>query len=290
MAAALRSAQDSLRTFLKEIRIEHTLFALPFAYTGAVFAGSPSLRQLVWITLAVIGARTAAMAANRYLDREIDARNPRTARRAVASGKLTPSTMIWATLLGIVLLIVAAFELNPLCVKLLPIAAIGVLAYPLCKRFTWTTHFVLGAVDAFAPLGAFIGVAGTVTWPALLLFAAVTVWVAGFDIIYALMDLPIDREQGIRSLPSRFGERSGRVLPIVLHLTMIVLLALAGILSKAGWPYAIGVLLATVLVLYEDRLLERSENVFALNERIFTANMTFSVVFLLTTIAGFSLK
>ena len=279
------------RVFLKEIRIEHTLFALPFAYVGAVFAahGVPSLHALVWITLAVLGARTAAMAANRYFDREIDARNPRTARRAVASGKMSAAIMLWACAAGVVLLLVAAWQLNPLCVELLPIAALGVFVYPLCKRFTWLTHFVLGAVDALAPLGAFIGVSGTVTWPAVLLFGAVTVWVAGFDIIYALMDRPSDREQGISSLPARFGERSARVLPMVLHGAMVAMLAGAGMLAHAAWPYAIGVAAAIVLIGYEDRLFGAAENVFVLNERVFTANMAFSVVFLGTVIAGFTL-
>ena len=280
------------RVFLKEIRVEHTLFALPFAYIGAVFAarGVPAWHALLWITLAVLGARTAAMAANRYFDRDIDARNPRTARRAVPSGKLAPSVMLWATIGGIALLVVSAWQLNPLCVKLLPIAALGVLLYPLCKRFTWMTHFVLGAVDGLAPLGAFIGVAGTVSWPALLLFGAVTVWVGGFDVIYALMDLPTDREQGISSLPARFGERSGRVLPLVLHLLMVAMLAGAGILASANWPYAFGLLGALGLVVYEDRLFEHAENLFVLNERIFTANMGFSVIFLVTTLAGFTLR
>lgn len=279
------------RLFLKEIRIEHTLFALPFAYVGAVFAarGVPSVHALVWITLAVLGARTAAMAANRYFDRDIDARNPRTARRALASGQMSPAAMLWACAGGVALLLLAAWQLNPLCVKLLPIAALGVFVYPLCKRFTWLTHFVLGAVDGLAPLGAYIGVAGTVTWPAVLLFTAVTVWVAGFDIIYALMDLPIDREQGISSLPARFGERSARVLPMVLHAGMLAMLAGAGILARAGWPYAIGIIAAAVLVAYEDRLFGAAENVFVLNERVFTANMAFSVIFLLTAAAGFTL-
>lgn len=281
----------STRIFLKEIRIEHTLFALPFAYTGAVFAarGVPSAHALIWITLAVLGARTAAMAANRYFDREIDARNPRTARRALASGTMLPSIMLWACAAGVSLLLISAWQLNPLCVELLPIAAIGVFVYPLCKRFTWLTHFVLGAVDALAPLGAFIGVSGTVTWPALLLFGAVTAWVAGFDIIYALMDLPVDREQGISSLPARFGERSARVLPMLLHAAMVAMLAGAGILAHAAWPYALGILAAGVLMLYEDRSFTAAENVFVLNERIFSANMAFSVVFLATVIAGFTL-
>jgi 4-hydroxybenzoate polyprenyltransferase len=280
---------SSARVFLKEIRIEHTLFALPFAYVGALFAGRPSIYQLIWITLAVFGARTAAMAANRYLDREIDARNPRTSLRGLASGTITASVMLWASIFGIALLVLAAWELNPLCVKLLPVAAVGVLLYPLCKRFTWLTHFVLGAVDALAPLGAYIGVSGTIRWPAMFLFAAVTVWVAGFDILYALMDVPVDRAQGIRSLPARFGEDRARRLALALHAVMIGMLGLAGILAKAAWPYGLGIAVALLLLYYEDRLVSKSENVFVLNDRVFTANMTFSVVFLLTTVAGFTL-
>ncbi|MGA8534880.1 MAG: UbiA-like polyprenyltransferase [Candidatus Tumulicola sp.] len=276
--------------FLKEIRIEHTLFALPFAYVGAVLAagGFPAWPALGWITLAVLGARTAAMAANRYLDRDIDARNPRTARRAVASGTLAPATMLFAVAAGLLVLLWAAWMLNPLCVKLLPIAGIALLVYPLCKRFTWLAHFVLGGVDALAPLGAYIGIAGRVTWPAVLLFLAVTVWVAGFDIIYALMDVPVDRAQGIKSLPARFGEGSARALPIVLHVSMLGLLAGAGFAAHAGWIYYVGVLAAAILVLYEERLLRVAENVFVLNERVFVSNMAFSVVFLGTTVASYA--
>ena len=276
--------------FLKEIRIEHTLFALPFAYVGALMGarGLPSWAALGWITLAVLGARTAAMAANRYLDRDIDARNPRTARRALAAGTLSPASMLVAVAAGLTVLLWAAWMLNPLCVKLLPIAAVALLLYPLCKRVTWLTHFVLGGVDALAPLGAYIGVAGGVSWAALLLFAAVTVWVAGFDVIYALMDLGIDRAQGLQSLPARFGEASGRVLPIALHLSMIVLLAAAGAVARAGWIYVAGLAAGAILVWYEDRLLRTAENVFVLNERVFISNMTFSVVFLATTLASYA--
>ncbi len=275
--------------FMREIRIEHTLFALPFAYVGAILAarGLPSPAALVWITLAVLGARTAAMAANRFLDREIDARNPRTARRALASGALSPSVMLWASAAGLALLLLSAWMLNPLCVKLMPVAALLLLTYPLCKRFTWATHFVLGAVDGLAPLGAYIGVAGKVTLPALLLFAAVTIWVAGFDIIYALMDLRVDQAQGIRSLPVRFGEASGRVLPVLLHGVMLVLLAAAGMLAGAGRTYFLGVLSVAALILYEEYLFRSGANLFVINERVFVSNMTFSVFFLLTTLGGF---
>ncbi|HLY04023.1 MAG TPA: UbiA-like polyprenyltransferase [Candidatus Cybelea sp.] len=275
--------------FLREIRLEHTLFALPFAYVGAILAarGLPTAAQLGWITLAVLGARTAAMAANRFLDRKIDARNPRTARRALASGTLPPSTMLWATAAGLSILLWAAWMLNPLCLKLLPIAVVLLLIYPLCKRFTWLTHFVLGAVDGLAPLGAYVAIAGRITLPAVALFAAVTIWVAGFDIIYALMDLSVDREQGISSLPVRFGERSGRFVPILLHLAMLALLAGAGILDGAGHAYYLGIAALAILIAYEEYLFRSGANLFVINERIFLSNMAFSVVFLVTTFGAY---
>jgi 4-hydroxybenzoate polyprenyltransferase len=280
---------NTVKLFLRDIRVEHTLFALPFAYVGAVMAarGLPSWWQLLWITLAVTGARTAAMAANRYFDKELDAKNPRTARRAVASGKLPATVMLWAIAGGLALLVVSAAMLNPLCVKLLPLAALGAIGYPLCKRFTWTVHFVLGAVDACAPLGAYIAVSGTVTLPALLLFLAVTVWVAGFDILYALMDLRYDVVHGVRSLPVIFGEGPARVTPIVLHVVMTLALFGAGVLADAGLAYYLGVALALAVTIYEKRLIALAKDVFALNDRVFLTNMAFSVAFLATTLVAF---
>jgi 4-hydroxybenzoate polyprenyltransferase len=279
-----------VRVVLREIRVAHTFFALPFAYAGAVVAarGLPTLHQFVWITLAVLGARTAAMASNRYVDRDIDARNPRTARRALADGSLAPATMLVTAALGIVLLVVAAAELSPLCLKLLPLAALGIFAYPFCKRFTWGVHFVLGAIDGFAPLGAYIAIAGRVSLSAALLFVAVTIWVAGFDIIYALMDRDVDVAQQIRSIPARFGAASGRSLPLVLHVAMAAVLAAAGIAAAAGPLYYIGVAAALGLVWYENDLFVRAYNIFVVNERVFVANMVFSVVFLISTYAGFA--
>ncbi|MDQ2907805.1 MAG: putative 4-hydroxybenzoate polyprenyltransferase [Candidatus Eremiobacteraeota bacterium] len=279
-----------LHHVLREIRVAHTLFALPFAYTGAIVAaqGMPAVRQIVWITLAVVGARTAAMAANRYVDREIDARNPRTARRALANGSLEPATMLVTALLGLLLLVVAAAELNPLCLKLLPLAALGILAYPFGKRFTWSVHFLLGAVDGLAPLGAYIAVTGTVAWPAALLFFAVTVWVAGFDIIYALMDRDVDIAQNLRSIPARFGVRSGRLLPLALHLVMAALLAGAGLLAAVGPFYYAGVAAALALTAYENRLFDSAKNIFVLNEEIFVSNMVFSIAFLIATYGGYA--
>ena len=275
---------------LREIRVEHTLFALPFAYTGAVFAarGLPTFHQIFWITLAVVGARTAAMATNRYVDRDIDARNPRTARRALPNGSLAPGVMLVTAALGIVLLVIAAAALGPLCLRLLPLAALGIFAYPFCKRFTWGAHFVLGAVDGFAPLGAYIAVSGTISWSAVLVFLAVTLWVAGFDVIYALMDRDVDVAQNIRSIPAQFGERSGYVLPLALHVTMAVLLTVAGALATVGPLYYAGILFALGLTWYENRLFASAKNVFVLNEKVFVSNMIFSVAFLIATYAGFA--
>ena len=277
--------------FLRDIRIEHTLFALPFAWIGAVLGarGWPSAAQFAWVTLAVLGARTAAMAANRLFDRDIDAKNPRTAGRPLASGALSPNAMLAAIIAGLVLLLVAAWQLNPLCVKLLPLAALGIVIYPLCKRFTWMVHFVLGAVDGLAPLGAYIGITGTITPPAVLLFVAVTLWVAGFDIIYAIMDYDIDRMQAISSIPARFGRDSVQWLPLALHATMIVMLVAAGLLAGAGTIYQAGSLAALALLIYEARLLRTAENVFVLNQRVFNANMVFSAIFFVTTTTSFVL-
>jgi len=281
-----------LRLFLRDIRIEHTLFGLPFAYVGAVMGarGLPTLAQMFWITIAVAGARTAAMAANRYFDRKIDAQNPRTMKRPTASGALPPSVMATAIVAGLLVTLIAAWQLNPLCVVLFPLAALALLVYPLCKRFTWGSHFLLGAVDGFAPLGAFVAVTGTITFPAVLLFVAVTIWVAGFDILYALMDYDVDVAQNLRSVPVRFGVRASRVLPIVLHVLMVLSLWSAGILSSATSIYFVGVLLAVLLVVYESRLIALASNIFALNDRVLVTNMAFSVGFLATTVVAYVAK
>jgi 4-hydroxybenzoate polyprenyltransferase len=274
-----------MKLFLREIRIEHTLFALPFAYVGAYIGanGGPTWQQLLWVTLAVFGARTAAMAANRVLDRKIDTRNPRTAMRATATGALPLPTMISAILAGLLLTLLAATRLNPLCVVLFPIAALALLLYPLCKRFTWGTHFVLGAVDGLAPLGAAIGVSGQVSTAALLLFLAVTFWVAGFDILYALMDIDIDRDQGISSIPAIFGKRVTRWLPVTLHGVMIALLAYVGFLIHARPLYLLGLFTALCLAGYEQYLVFKCDDAFTLNDKVFQGNMIFSLIYLVTT-------
>jgi 4-hydroxybenzoate polyprenyltransferase len=282
----------ALRRFFSEIKLEHTLFALPFAYAGALLAahGLPPWHALGWITVAVLAARTAAMCANRLLDASIDRDNPRTAQRALPTGALPPAAMVWGTIAGIGVLALAAYELNPLCLMLLPIGVAGVLLYPLVKRWTWTVHFVLGAVDALAPLGAWIAVTGRFSLGAWLLFAAVTVWVAGFDILYAMMDRDFDVRAGLQSIPAHFGVRAGRGMPQVLHATLVVVLAWLGIAARAGTAYWIGVAAAAVLLCYELFLIRRQRDVFALNAAVFNANMMFSVVFFLATAASLAFR
>jgi 4-hydroxybenzoate polyprenyltransferase len=280
---------SALRLFLRDIKPEHTLFALPFAYAGALLAygGVPPLHTLAWITLAVVGARTAAMAANRLIDARIDARNPRTAGRALASGQLGPSTMVWAIVIGIALLTLSAWQLNPLCLSLVPLGALAVVIYPYVKRFSWGVHFLLGAVDALAPLGGWLAVTGRFELPAVVLWLAVTLWVAGFDILYALMDYDVDVRDGIQSIPARFGTATARRLPVVLHVIMIGLLAWLGVLIHAHPLYWAGLLAGIALLGYEVFLIRRrGSDVFSLNAAVFNANMAFSVVFLATTAAS----
>ncbi|MBC5823586.1 MAG: UbiA family prenyltransferase [Candidatus Eremiobacteraeota bacterium] len=270
------------------MKIEHTLFALPFAYTAALLAqrGWPSLWALAWITVAVIGGRTAAMAANRLLDARMDAKNPRTAQRAVASGRLRPAAMAVAAIVGLALLCLAALELRPICLALVPIACIALVTYPLVKRWTWAVHFVLGTVDALAPLGAWLAITGRFDMGAIVLFAAVTVWVAGFDVLYALMDRDFDLRENVRSIPARFGQRKSIGLAQWLHALLIVLLAWLGLVTKAHPLYWAGVGAALLLLGFEILLVRRRGDFFTLNAAVFKANMAFSVTFLAMTAAS----
>jgi 4-hydroxybenzoate polyprenyltransferase len=248
--------------------------------------GIPSLHALAWITVAVLGARTAAMAANRLLDARLDAKNPRTSRRFVASGQLPASAMVWAIACGLALLTVAAWQLNPLCLALLPIGAVALIIYPLVKRWTWAVHFVLGAVDGLAPLGAWIAVTGKIQLGGVLLFVAVTLWVAGFDILYALMDRDFDLREGLRSIPARFGIAVSRWLPETLHGLVIVALVWLGLATGVHPLYWLGIAFAALLLAYEAQIVLRQNDVLALNTAVFNANMLFSVAFLVSTAAS----
>jgi 4-hydroxybenzoate polyprenyltransferase len=228
-----------LRVVLQMIKFEHTLFALPFAFMGMLLAagGWPPWRTVGWIVAAMVGARSAAMGWNRLVDRRIDAANPRTAGRALPAGQVTPAFVAGFVAASAALLVVAAWQLNPLALALSPVALAVVLLYSYTKRFTWASHLVLGLALAGAPLGAWIAVRGDVAAPPLVLGAAVLLWVAGFDVLYALQDLDFDRRSGLFSVPARFGVRGSLWISALLHAAMLLLLGwLPGLYHSPGPP------------------------------------------------------
>src|SRR5712691_5744408 len=195
--------------FARLVKIEHTVFALPFAYVGALLAvgAVPSGHDLLWITLAMVGARSVAMGLNRLIDARIDARNPRTATRELPSGQLSARQVVLFCLVSLSLFLVAVWQLNPLVRWLWPIPVAGFVIYPYLKRFTWLCHLWLGAVDGLAPVGAWVAIRGDLPWQAWMLGGAVAAWVAGFDLFYSLFDVEVDRAQGLHSWATRFGVR-----------------------------------------------------------------------------------
>ena len=214
------------RRFASLVKIEHTLFALPFAYVGAFLAvdGVPSAHDLLWITVAMVGARTLAMGLNRLIDAGIDARNPRTAGRELPSGLLRPWHVVGLCLASLAVFLVAVFQLDPIVRWLWPIPVIGFVVYPYLKRFTWLCHLWLGAVDGLAPMGAWVAITGKLPWQSWVLGVAVAAWVAGFDCFYSLFDVEIDRAQGLHSVTTRFGVRGAFLAARLLHVATVACL------------------------------------------------------------------
>ncbi|HEU5395112.1 MAG TPA: UbiA-like polyprenyltransferase [Candidatus Methylomirabilis sp.] len=248
-----------LRLFLEMIKFSHTVFALPFALMGGVLAarGIPDGRTLFWILVAMVGARSGAMGMNRYADRDLDALNPRTKARALPRGLIRPGQVLGLVGVSFALLLVAAYNLNPLCLSLTPLAVAVLAGYSYTKRFTTLSHLILGLCLAFAPIGAWIAVAGRLEPAPLLLGAAVLTWVAGFDILYALADVAFDRAHGLFSVPARLGERGGLTVSLLLHaLTPILLAAVGPLLDLGSWYYA-GVLFVLFLLSVEHLIIRR---------------------------------
>lgn len=267
------------RAVLEMIKVEHTLFALPFAFLGMLLAagGWPPWRVVFWIAVAMVAARSAAMAFNRLVDRHIDARNPRTATRALPAGQLSPGFVAGFVAVSVALLAVAAWRLNPLAFALSPLA-IGVLfLYSYTKRFTALSHLVLGLALAGAPLGAWIAVRGEVTATPLVLALAVLLWVAGFDVLYALQDLEFDRGAGLHSIPARLGERGALVVSALLHLGVLALLVLLPRLAPdLGVAYWVGVAGCAALLAYQHAIV-RPGDLSRLDAAFFTANGALAV-------------
>jgi len=268
------------RLYYKLVKFEHTIFALPFAYVGAVLAvgGVPSAHDLLWITVAMVAARSLAMALNRLIDARIDAANPRTATRELPSGALTSAAVVAFCLVSLGVYLAAVWQLDPLVRWLSPVPVVAFVVYPYLKRFTWLCHLWLGAVDGLAPVGAWAAIKGELPWQAWALGAAVAAWVSGFDLFYALFDVDVDREQGLHSWATRFGVRGAFAGARALHLATIALLAAAGIGLDVGLLYWLGVTCVAGLLFYEHTLV-RPGDLRRLDAAFFTMNGVISLAF-----------
>ncbi len=264
------------------VRIEHTVFALPFAYVGAFLAvgGWPGLADVVWVTVAMVGARTLAMALNRLVDAELDARNPRTSTRELPSGTLTRVQVLALSGGALAVFLVAVSQLDPVVRYLWPIPVAMFAVYPYLKRFTWLCHLWLGACLALAPIGAWLAVSGASPWEAWAIGAAVLLWVAGFDLFYSLFDLEHDRREGLHSWAVRFGEKGVFRGARAFHGGAVVLLAIAGAGLDVGMFYWLGVVATALLLAYEHSIV-RPGDLRRLDAAFFTLNGVISVVFFL---------
>lgn len=277
---------QKIAVFLEMIKFSHTIFALPFALTGALLAagGLPTGQQLFWIIMAMVGARTAAMGLNRLIDAAIDARNPRTAGRAIPAGLIGKGVTLIFIMAALALLLVAAAQLNPLCLKLAPLAIFFLVLYSYCKRFTALAHVVLGICLAAAPMGAWIAIRGTIATPAVILGGVVLFWVAGFDILYALQDLEFDRTAGLHSIPVLLGVNGSLWAARLFHLIMLLLLGwLCSNLGLGGF-FRAGIIAAAAMLAYEHWLL-RNGDLAKLDAAFFNMNGYISIAILAFTAA-----
>jgi 4-hydroxybenzoate polyprenyltransferase len=276
---------SKIKIILEMIKFEHTIFALPFAFTGALLAldGLPSLEQVIWIIAAMVGVRSAAMGFNRWADRDIDSENPRTQTRALPLGLVTPAQVLAFIIVSSGLLMLAAYMLNPLAFTLAPVALAIVFFYSYTKRFTFLSHAFLGLAISGAPMGAWIAVTGRFEFPALVLGVAVLFWLVGFDILYALQDLEFDQKAGLHSVPQRFGIRTSLLISRTAHLVTMLCLFWIYVLLPVGLLYLLGVLVALGLIIYEHSLVKESD-LSKLNIAFFNMNGYISVTIFIFTL------
>ncbi|MBA2737969.1 MAG: UbiA family prenyltransferase [Pyrinomonadaceae bacterium] len=273
-----------LSTTLEMIKFEHTLFALPFAFLGAIMAadGLPTAWQIIWITVAMFGARSAAMTFNRIIDRKLDAENPRTANRELPSGKLSVSFAWTFFFASVVLFEIAAYSLNWLTFTLSPVALLSVLGYSYAKRFTSFAHLILGWSLAISPTAAWIAVRGAIDSEVpLLLSLLVMMWTAGFDVLYACQDYEYDKKAGLRSIPARFGIKNSLTIARVFHAQAFFVLILLYLVTDLGWLALIGVFAVGALMIYQHTLV-KADDLSRMNAAFFTTNAFVSVILFLT--------
>jgi 4-hydroxybenzoate polyprenyltransferase len=276
-----------LKVLLDNIRFEHTIFALPFAYLGMVLAanGLPTLQQFIWITVAMASARTLAMSLNRLIDRELDARNPRTMGRPLPRGAISPQAVGMISIVAFALFEIAAWQLNTLCLMLSIPALVFLVGYHYAKRFTWLTHWILGFTDGIAAAGGWVAVRGSLDPLALLLWFVVIVWMAGFDLIYACQDVDVDRREGLYSVPSRFGIGTALTLARVNHIVTVIALAAVGVIAQLGWIYWVGWVAVAALLAYENAIV-RSDDLSRVNLAFFNVNGYISVLVFVSAALG----
>jgi 4-hydroxybenzoate polyprenyltransferase len=275
-----------LRTVLEMIKFEHSVFALPFALTGALLAarftahGWPTWKQLLWIVVAMVSARSAAMTVNRIADAGFDKANPRTAQRALATGALSAGFAWTFTLVAAAIFVLAARQLNPLALKLAPLALFILFFYSYTKRFTNWSHLFLGFALGSAPAAAWIAITGHLDLRMLILCAAVTLWVGGFDVLYACQDVDFDRQAGLHSIPQRFGIATALLIARIMHVAVIALLAWLAASFALPWPAWAGIAVVASLLTYEHSLV-RADDLSKLDAAFFTMNGYISISFLL---------
>jgi 4-hydroxybenzoate polyprenyltransferase len=270
--------------YLRMIKIAHSVFALPFAFTAAILAASgiPSFSQIFWIVVAMVGARSGAMGLNRIIDRKIDAINPRTVKREIPAGKIQVKDAMIFTAISLGVMVFAAYELNPLCFVLSPLAVGILVLYSYTKRFTWASHFVLGIAISGAPLGAWIAVRGTIDTEIIPLSLAVIFWLAGFDILYALQDIDFDRQHGLYSIPKRFGIERSLLFSRIFHGITFALLIFTGTLFHLNMFYFAGLIIVGVLLGYEHSLVKPND-LSKLNMAFFNMNGYISITIFVFT-------
>lgn len=279
VAAGSTAGQGGLgrvRAFLRLVVIEHSVFALPFAYVAALTAMRDDTGRVVWwrlfvITVAMVAARTFAMAANRIIDRHFDALNPRTAGRELVTGAVSVRTAWTGAAVALAVFLGAAAVLGWLCLVLAPIAVVPLIVYSYSKRFTWAPHAVLGLAQAIAPIGAWMAVTNTWSWPSVLLGLAVGAWIGGFDLIYACQDVDVDRRIGVRSFPVRWGIRASLWTSSVTHVVTFGLFVWFGVVEQLGGFWYAGLALTAAAFCYEHAIV-RTDDLSRLNRAFFTAN------------------
>jgi 4-hydroxybenzoate polyprenyltransferase len=252
---------SKLKAHLDNIALSHSVFALPFAYMGAVLAvgGAPSGRDFFWITLAMVGARSAALALNNFIDLKYDRLHPRFTKRPMVTGEVRAWEAIALIIATLALFVLAAANLHPLALKLVPVALIPLAVYPYMKRFSWTCHLVLGLALSIAPTGAYIAIQGTLPLGVILLGLAVGIWIAAFDVIYGCQDVEFDKAHGLNSMPVRFGIQGAMNLAKGMHFISIASFVAVGILFNLSWIYYIGVVLAAVVLAYQHSIVSSTD-------------------------------